>query len=125
MKDDIYRSQFRLPYDLYEKLKEAADAKSRSVNAELVARLADSFDDTENQLRALNNKLAVSELTALVNEASLTASMLVVLANTQPNDESSSESLKAIQQLMQSRLKDMGDLHQRLKEITDRIIPED
>lgn len=125
MKDDIYRSQFRLPYDLYEKLKEAADAKSRSVNAELVARLADSFDDTDNQLRALNNKLAVSELTALVNEASLTASMLVVLANTQPNDESSSESLKAIQQLMQSRLKDIGDLQHRLKEITDRIIPED
>ncbi|BAR92404.1 hypothetical protein [Pseudomonas phage PS-1] len=42
--EDIYRSQFRLPYSLYESLKEAADANRRSVNAELVARLEASFD---------------------------------------------------------------------------------
>ncbi|PMY37310.1 hypothetical protein C1Y35_19685 [Pseudomonas sp. GW456-L14] len=37
MTDEIYRSQFRLPYPLYEQLKEAADENHRSVNAELVA----------------------------------------------------------------------------------------
>ena len=41
--DDLYRSQFRLPYPLYEKLKAHADKSGRSVNAELVARLEQSF----------------------------------------------------------------------------------
>src|SRR5690554_6865851 len=43
MTDEIYRSQFRLPYSLFEKLKESADAGKRSLNAELVARLEDTF----------------------------------------------------------------------------------
>ncbi|WP_082936726.1 Arc family DNA-binding protein [Pseudomonas citronellolis] len=41
--DEIYRSQFRLPYPLYEQLKASADANRRSVNAELVARLEESL----------------------------------------------------------------------------------
>lgn len=41
--EDTYRSQFRLPYALYEHLKSAADNNKRSVNAELVARLEESF----------------------------------------------------------------------------------
>lgn len=44
MSEDIYRSQFRMPYSLYEKIKESADANRRSVNAELVARLEESFE---------------------------------------------------------------------------------
>lgn len=43
MSEDIYRSQFRLPYPLYEQLKASADESRRSVNAELVARLEESF----------------------------------------------------------------------------------
>ena len=45
--NDIYRSQFRLPYSLYESLKDAADANRRSVNAELVARLEASISIDE------------------------------------------------------------------------------
>lgn len=41
--EEIYRSQFRFPYSLYELLKAAADKNRRSVNAELVARLEASF----------------------------------------------------------------------------------
>lgn len=41
--EDIYRSQFRLPYSLYEQLKKSADASRRSINSELVARLENSF----------------------------------------------------------------------------------
>ena len=44
MEKDIYRSQFRMPQDLYERLKAEADKNKRSVNAELVARLEDSFN---------------------------------------------------------------------------------
>lgn len=42
--DDTYRSQFRMPMPVYEKLKAAADRNGCSVNAELVARLDASFD---------------------------------------------------------------------------------
>ncbi|MGH8421886.1 MAG: Arc family DNA-binding protein [Pseudomonas fluorescens] len=41
--DDIYRSQFRLPYSLYESLKMSASSNRRSINAELVARLEETF----------------------------------------------------------------------------------
>lgn len=43
--DDIYRSQFRLPYRLYETLKKAAEQSHRSLNAEIVARLEASLDE--------------------------------------------------------------------------------
>lgn len=44
MEKDTYRSQFRMPQELYERLKTEADKNRRSVNAELVARLEDSFN---------------------------------------------------------------------------------
>lgn len=43
MKEDIYRSQFRLPYSLYELLKESADRNKRHLNKELVFRLETSM----------------------------------------------------------------------------------
>lgn len=43
MTTDQHRSQFRLPYPLYERLKAAAEAQQRSLNAEIVARLEASF----------------------------------------------------------------------------------
>jgi len=46
--EEIYRSQFRLPYSLYESLKKSADANRRSVNAELIARLEESFGPQES-----------------------------------------------------------------------------
>lgn len=42
MEEETYRSQFRLPQSLYEKLKVSADENRRSLNAELVARLEES-----------------------------------------------------------------------------------
>ena len=44
MEKDIYRSQFRMPQELFEKLKASADSHHRSVNAELVAILQASLD---------------------------------------------------------------------------------
>ncbi len=41
--NDTYRSQFRLPSELADKLREAAEASGRSLNAEVVARLEASF----------------------------------------------------------------------------------
>lgn len=47
---DIYRSQFRMPYKLFEKLKTEAGKAGRSVNAELVGRLERSLSDSSNDL---------------------------------------------------------------------------
>jgi hypothetical protein len=41
--NDIYRSQFRLPAELADRLRVAADEAGRSLNAEIVVRLQDSF----------------------------------------------------------------------------------
>ncbi|WP_435631505.1 Arc family DNA-binding protein [Carnimonas bestiolae] len=43
MNEEIVRSQFRLPESLHEKLKEAAEANRRSLNAEIVGRLQETL----------------------------------------------------------------------------------
>ncbi|BCA28369.1 Arc family DNA-binding protein [Metapseudomonas otitidis] len=53
--DDTYRSQFRMPMSVYEKLKAAADRNGCSVNAELVARLDASFDMDEAIMSILDH----------------------------------------------------------------------
>lgn len=52
MEKDTYRSQFRLPWDLYDRLKEASETSGRSLNAEVVARLEASFTQPVNPLDA-------------------------------------------------------------------------
>lgn len=46
MKNDYFRSQFRLPNELYERLKAEAERGGRSLNGEIVARLEASFEPT-------------------------------------------------------------------------------
>lgn len=42
-----FRSQFRLPSELAHKLKRAAEANHRSLNAEIVERLVSTFDGND------------------------------------------------------------------------------
>lgn len=57
-KDDTYRSQFRLPYDLYEKLKAESEKNRRSLNAEIVARLQRTIelDEREAELERIQRE---------------------------------------------------------------------
>lgn len=49
-----FRSQFRLPGNLYDRLKEAAETNGRSLNAEIVVRLQESFQpDVREALRQM------------------------------------------------------------------------
>lgn len=65
MKNDYHRSQYRLPDELYERLKAAAEINGRSLNNELVARLEASFQPTiAEQLAALLD----AQTTTLVEE---------------------------------------------------------
>jgi hypothetical protein len=68
--DEIYRSQFRLPYALYEQLKVSADANRRSVNAELVARLEAtlSIDEILTKQRMGSYQEAAQAIQALIQE---------------------------------------------------------
>ena len=51
--DDRYqRVNLRIPRDLHAQLMQAAQAKSHSMNAEIVQRLSDSFAPTEDALTA-------------------------------------------------------------------------
>ncbi|WP_186083609.1 Arc family DNA-binding protein [Burkholderia gladioli] len=45
--EDIYRSQFRMPWPLYEQLNAFAKANNRSLNSEVVTRLAISAAQSE------------------------------------------------------------------------------
>lgn len=84
MKDDVYRSQFRLPYDLYEQLKAAADSNKKSVNAELVARLQASFADEPRRQPLSEYAAAMHTLTALYQE---TLERIAELKNSATNSE--------------------------------------
>lgn len=44
MAQDVFRSQFRLPYPLYEAIKAASERNGRSLNAEIVTRLERSLE---------------------------------------------------------------------------------
>lgn len=52
MTDETYRSQFRLPYSLFERLKASSDKNRRSLNAELVCLLETYVDIGEKALYA-------------------------------------------------------------------------
>lgn len=70
MTTDQHRSQFRIPYPLYERLKAEAEAQKRSLNSEIVARLEASFaaDPVERLVRVLDERDArmLEEVRAVV-----------------------------------------------------------
>lgn len=45
--DDFFRTQIRIPADLHRALKDATEDSGRSLNAEIVARLSESFRSAE------------------------------------------------------------------------------
>lgn len=53
MTNDHHRSQYRIPYPLYDRLKAEAEAGKRSVNGEIVARLEATFATTEDPVERL------------------------------------------------------------------------
>ena len=60
MKD--FRSQFRLPFDLADKLKASAEENHRSLNSEIVARLERSYSHDAEQLDRIEQ--AILELSS-------------------------------------------------------------
>lgn len=67
--EDTFRSQFRLPYPLYEKLKAVAEQSNRSLNAEIVARLQSSFQRDESEEREFQAWREVTRLERQVTQS--------------------------------------------------------
>ncbi len=81
--DDTYRSQFRLPYPLYEQLKAAAEKSGRSLNAELVFRLSQSLSDSDTpqgQSKSKSENLEIDELAEKLAHPQNRAALKTILA---------------------------------------------
>jgi hypothetical protein len=74
--EDTHRSQYRLPWPLYEELKAAAEKNRRPLNAELIARLESTFPQlTVNagaDLTAVHLTISRMSLAELMTPAEIT-----------------------------------------------------
>ncbi|WP_250504582.1 Arc family DNA-binding protein [Caballeronia sp. AZ7_KS35] len=74
--EDTHRSQYRLPWPLYEELKAAAEKNRRLLNAELVARLESTFPqltlNTNRDLSTLHIAISRMSLAGLMTPAEIT-----------------------------------------------------
>ncbi|WP_175983232.1 Arc family DNA-binding protein [Caballeronia zhejiangensis] len=74
--EDTHRSQYRLPWPLYEELKAAADKNRRPLNAELVARLESTFPrlavSADADIPALHATISKMSLAELMTPAEIT-----------------------------------------------------
>lgn len=111
-KDDLYRSQFRMPYDLYEQLKAAAESNKNSVNAELVARLQESFSDK----RAAEGRMTALEIKSLMSEFTLSVTLLSLLQQVPKSEES-----EFLSEQLEQRLAAMGDIEARMAELIGKL----
>ncbi|AET95618.1 Arc family DNA-binding protein [Caballeronia zhejiangensis] len=74
--EDTHRSQYRLPWPLYDELKAAAEKNRRPLNAELVARLESTFPQltvsADADLPTLHSTISKMSLAELMTPAEIT-----------------------------------------------------
>lgn len=123
-KDDRYtRITLRIPKDLHEQLSEAADLTSKSMNAEIVARLQSTFLDAEKpDLKALENQLNLTRMLALSNEQSLSSAILTLASVIQAAPGSTAEArLNQIKGEAEAKLINLEDFDAQMRGLIDRL----
>ncbi len=111
--DDRYtRITLRLPKELHAKLSAAADETSKSTNAEIVARLEESFEAKATS----EGRATVLELKSMMTEISLFSALLSMAQQQPPSDERNT----LLKQLI-DRVDAMGDLQQRFSELMQAL----
>ncbi|GJH13554.1 Arc family DNA-binding protein [Caballeronia novacaledonica] len=74
--EDTHRSQYRLPWPLYEELKAAAEKNRRPLNAELIARLESTFPQlsvgADADVSTLHRTISQMSLAELMTPAEIT-----------------------------------------------------
>ena len=69
MNEDIVQMNLKVPASLRDKLREAADKNHRSMTAELIARVSQSFDDEPMEDRVLELEERVGMLESFLERA--------------------------------------------------------
>lgn len=118
--EELYRSQFRLPWALYEQLKERAEVEGRSLNAEVVKRLEASFDPVDFlgvQVHDQAGQAAVLEVMLLVRQLDVAEllDLLREIVPAIPND------LRRNDPALDTNLRFMGKLIKRLTLSPSRV----
>jgi len=112
MKQTDPQMKLRFPPELKAQIEASAKENNRSMNAEIVARLQESFTEkrfTEGRMTAL-------EIKSLMTEMTLTGTMLGLMQQIPRSEESD-----ALTQQLIDRLDAMGDVQARLSALIDKL----
>lgn len=77
--DDYIRTALRVPPDLHSQIHEAAKTNNRTFNAEIVARLHQSFDTRDTDIAQGTASAMLKSLTQTINHANQLAKRLELI----------------------------------------------
>lgn len=110
----------RLQPDLKARLEEAANENKRSLNAEITARLEESFS-AKPDTAALEGRIAGMELRAMATELSLSAAVLQLLQQLPKQDPALEGDVRSFSQEMLDRIGAYGDIQARFDELLRKL----
>lgn len=119
--DDRYtRITLRIPKELHAQLVTAADETSKSTNAEIIARLEESFAP-KTDAESLEGRIAAIELKSMATELSLSAAVFQLLQQMPKQDEEVEGMAKTMSQEMLDRIAAYGDIQARFDELIKKL----
>ena len=110
----------RLQPELKARLEEAANENKRSLNAEITARLEESFS-AKPDTAALEGRIAGMELRAMATELSLSAAVLQLLQQLPKQDPALEGDVRSFSQEMLDRISAYGDVQARFDELLRKL----
>ena len=102
----------RLQPELKAQLEQAASENKRSLNAEITARLQESFSDK----RAAQGRMTALEIKSLMSEFTLSVTLLSLLQQVPKSEES-----EFLSEQLEQRLAAMGDIEARMAELIGKL----
>lgn len=119
--DDRYtRITLRIPKELHTQITQAAEETSKSANAEIVARLQESFSPKPDATE-LEGRIAGMELRAMATELSLSAAVLQLLQQLPKQDADLEGDVRSFSQEMLDRIGAYGDIQARFDELLSKL----
>ncbi|MFJ2456650.1 Arc family DNA-binding protein [Pseudomonas protegens] len=124
IQDEYIRITLRIPKELHSLLADSAEQTSKSMNAEILARLQESFSqrEIEPELKTLENKLNLTRMLALNSEHSLNSTILALanLISVTPNSDHE-RSLNRIKNEAAEKLGSLEDFDKKFSELVGQL----
>lgn len=120
MKQTDPQMKLRFPPELKAQIEASAKENNRSMNAEIVARLQESFDQKADP-RTLEGRIAATELRAMTTELALSAAVLQLLQQLPKQDAEVESTARALSQEMLDRIAAYGDIQARLDDLLAQL----